>query len=295
MSGVKTTDTLQNEVKRAGLQHELREVVTGSLQSATSVVVLQGQSREFAVCARHCCGHWWLPRLRLLTASCSHAHGSACSGLSLLLAAPARRLRLPLPLMPEYSPLLVGARGSRGPVALTFANIALLSLFASVREHFSPPVVAGSVTGAHACRRERLRNLSGAWSRAWAFGWTRGAPRSGLPEQVQTAKRTRETSDAARVSLLLGRHADCCSSFAFLRTGEAPCSRDRFLCRFSDPIPESSKIPVFVVLGGHRQRNRFLGRFSDLILGSYRALDFHLSNYKLTSKDSLDNPTCGVV
>ena len=46
---------------------------------------------------------------------------------------------------------------------------------------------------------------------------------------------------------------------------------------------------------GHRQRNRFLGRFSDLILGSYRALDFHLSNYKLTSKDSLDNPMCGVV
>ena len=41
---------------------------------------------------------------------------------------------------------------------------------------------------------------------------------------------------------------------------------------------------------GHRQR-----RFSDLILESYRALDFHLSNYKLTSKGSLDNPMCGIV
>ena len=46
---------------------------------------------------------------------------------------------------------------------------------------------------------------------------------------------------------------------------------------------------------GHRHRNRFLGGFSDLILGSYRALDFHLSNYKLTSKGCLDNPICGVV
>ena len=26
-----------------------------------------------------------------------------------------------------------------------------------------------------------------------------------------------------------------------------PLQRDRFLCRFSDPIPGSSKIPVFVV------------------------------------------------
>ena len=45
---------------------------------------------------------------------------------------------------------------------------------------------------------------------------------------------------------------------------------------------------------GHRQRNRFLCRFSDLILGSYHALDFHLSNYKLMSTDPLDNPVCGV-
>ena len=35
----------------------------------------------------------------------------ACSRLSLLLPAPARRLRLPLSLMPEYSPLLVGGTG----------------------------------------------------------------------------------------------------------------------------------------------------------------------------------------
>ena len=46
ISGVKYGHAVQNEVKRAGSGHELGEVVTESWQSATSVVVLQGQSRE---------------------------------------------------------------------------------------------------------------------------------------------------------------------------------------------------------------------------------------------------------
>lgn len=38
-----------------------------------------------------------------------------------------------------------------------------------------------------------------------------------------------------------------------------------------------------------------LGRFFRLHSGSYRALNFDHSNYKLSSKDALNNPMCGLV
>ena len=76
-------------------------------------------------------------------------------------------------------------------------------------------------------------------------------------------------------------------SFSF-HVGQSPTSMVELLRpRFSGTPSNSWR--------GHRQRSRFLSRFSDLILGSYHALDFHLSNYKLVSTDPLDNLVCGVV